>query len=110
MLRPVSRAAAAGLLAALGVLLAVSPVAAQDAARGELLARQWCSGCHAVAPGESGNELAPSFEAVVRERQRTQEWLETWLSVPHETMPDLGLSRSEIADLVAYLQTLGETQ
>ncbi len=43
---------------------------------------------------------------IVQEPGRSEEWLGTWLSVPHESMPSFSLSRQEIADLVAYLERL----
>ena len=88
------------------VLLFSSAAGAADPAEGRGLAQQWCSSCHSIAPGEAGNEQAPSFESIVRDRDRSPEWLSAWLSTPHELMPDLSLSRQEIAALVAYLETL----
>ena len=88
------------------VVLFSSAAGAADPAEGRGLAQQWCSSCHAVAPGKAGNEQAPSFESIVRDRDRSPEWLSAWLSTPHELMPDLSLSRQEIAALIAYLDTL----
>lgn len=51
-------------------------------------------------------EIAPRFESIVSERGRSEEWLEAWLSAPHETMPSFSLSRLETANLVAYLTSL----
>ena len=86
---------------------ALSPTAAaQDSAAGRALADQWCASCHAIAPGAGGSDQVPSFERIVQDRGRTEEWITTWLSVPHQSMPNLSLSRQEIADLVAYLETL----
>jgi mono/diheme cytochrome c family protein len=82
------------------------PAAAQDPAAGRALAEQWCASCHAVAAGAGGSDRVPSFERIVEERDRSEEWLSTWLSVPHESMPSFSLSRQEFADLVAYLESL----
>ncbi len=82
------------------------PALAQDPAAGLALAERWCASCHAVAAGAGGSDQVPSFERIVQERDRSEEWLRTWLSVPHESMPSLSLSRQEIADLVAYLKSL----
>ncbi len=83
-----------------------SPSMAQDAAAGRALAEQWCAACHAVAPGEGGSDQVPSFERIAKERERSEEWLRTWLSVPHQAMPNFSLSDQEITDLVTYLQSL----
>lgn len=88
------------------VLLAPGPATAGDPAEGLKLAEQWCASCHAIAPGRAGTEPAPPFDAVVRERGRTDEWIATWLSTPHEMMPDLTLTRAEIDALVAYFDSL----
>lgn len=79
---------------------------AQDPAGGRALAEQWCAACHAVGPGEGGSDQVPSFQRIAEQRDRSEEWLRTWLSVPHQSMPDLSLSDREISDLVAYLESL----
>lgn len=79
---------------------------AADLAQGRDLAQRWCASCHAIAPGEASDEAAPSFESIVAERGRSSEWVATWLSTPHEMMPDLSLTREEIAALVAYFDSL----
>jgi mono/diheme cytochrome c family protein len=94
------------------VMLLVAAVLALGAARaadrfvGQEVAERWCASCHAIAPGRGGNEQAPAFESIVRERGRSDEWIGTWLSTPHEKMPDLALTRDEIAALVAYFDSL----
>jgi mono/diheme cytochrome c family protein len=87
-------------------LLGPSVVKAEEAAEGLKLADQWCASCHAIAPGRAGTESAPPFDSIVRERGRSDEWIATWLSTPHEMMPDLTLTRAEIAALVAYFDSL----
>lgn len=77
-----------------------------DPAEGLALAEQWCAGCHAIAPGRASGEQAPDFESIVGARERSDAWIRTWLSTPHQAMPDLSLSRNEIAALLAYLASL----
>lgn len=93
-----------GVVAA--VLLAPGAARAADPAAGQDLAQQWCASCHAVMPGEAADKPAPSFESVVNERGRSDDWIGTWLSTPHAMMPDLALTRDEIAALVAYFDSL----
>lgn len=88
------------------VLLAPGTGRAADPADGQNLAEQWCASCHAVVAGEATDKPAPSFESVVNERDRSDDWIRTWLSTPHAMMPDLGLTRDEIEALVAYFGSL----
>ena len=92
--------------AVLAAFLASGAAMADEAAEGRRLAEQWCAACHAVAPGGAGVEPAPPFEAIVGERGRSDDWIATWLSTPHEMMPDLTLTRAEISALVAYFDSL----
>ena len=92
------------LLAA--ALLAPGDARATDSSEGRKLAEQWCASCHAIAPGGAGTEQAPPFESIARERGRSDDWIGTWLSTPHKMMPDLALTRNEIAALLAYFDTL----
>ena len=87
-------------------ILAPNPARA-DAANGARLARQWCSSCH-VLPGASQSEVPqgpPPFAAVAK-LGKTPDELRAFLTKPHGAMPDLSLSRSEIEDLLAYIQSL----
>lgn len=101
----------AGLIALVlvGTLMPAAALAA-DPAEGRALAERWCASCHAVAPGEASNERAPAFESIVNENGRSDEWISTWLSTPHGMMPDLALTRQEIAALVAYFDSLRKAQ
>ncbi|NLH83120.1 MAG: cytochrome c [Phyllobacteriaceae bacterium] len=80
------------------------------AARGEVLAKRWCASCHVVAADQTrASSDAPSFFALTGEAARTPEALAAYLAQPetvHGKMPDLHLSRVEIADIVAYVETL----
>ena len=95
-----------GLGTVLFALAAGVPATAQDPAAGRALAEQWCASCHIVAPGAGSSDNVPSLQSIVQDRGRSEEWLRTWLSAPHESMPSLSLSRQEIADLVVYFERL----
>lgn len=90
-------------------LAAPSLAAEGDAARGARLAERWCAACHLVAGGQKqAASDAPSFAALARP-PRTPEALADYLAMPgttHARMPDLALSRVDIADIVAYVGTL----
>jgi cytochrome c len=91
-------------LAFLPVLLA--PFAA-DAAAGERLARQWCVNCHVIdgtGPATTLPQGPPSFRIIAGHLDPSQ--MRSFLTNPHGAMPDLALTRAEIDDLVAYIDSL----
>ncbi|HVO15242.1 MAG TPA: cytochrome c [Alphaproteobacteria bacterium] len=103
-LRRVVRVTAAAVM-----VLAPAAAAAQDMgdpARGVMLARTWCTGCHLVEPGGRGSDAAPSFMAIANDEKRPPAALRGWLTRPHPPMPNMNLSRAEIDDIVAYLRSL----
>lgn len=98
------------LLAGIATLLLCAgyavPAAAGDAAAGRQLARQWCASCHLVDRSTQGPDTAPPFQAIARRHPRNDGWVRAWLSTPHPPMPNLNLSRRQIDDIVAYLESL----
>jgi mono/diheme cytochrome c family protein len=95
-------------------LLALSACAsmATPAASGERLARDLCSGCHAIgATDTSANRLAPPLRDVLTrydETQLTRE-LQSGALMGHPPLPTVHLSSEGAQDLVAYLRTLQPT-
>jgi mono/diheme cytochrome c family protein len=92
--------------------LTVSPAYAADLTTGQQLARQWCANCHVIgsaSPGLAAPQTAqqgpPSLQAVAQSDMPSAQ-LRAFLSHPHGQMPDLSLSRAEIDDLVAYIQSI----
>ena len=88
--------------------LAASPVCAlaDDAAKGEIIVKRWCAACHVVSPDQvKANSDAPTFASIAHKRQPPKK-LKAFLTNPHPKMPDMNLSRSEIADIVAYIGSL----
>ncbi|MGI9522541.1 MAG: c-type cytochrome [Hyphomicrobiaceae bacterium] len=79
-----------------------------DPLRGRQLAQSFCINCHLVDPDQSGgiNEGIPSFRAIANRPGQTHENIVNFLVEPHPPMPDMQLTRSEIRDLTAYLDTL----
>lgn len=78
-----------------------------DETRGRNFAVKTCARCHVVADGVgSGTDGAPPFASLPNDLKRTEPQLRAFLSRPHEPMPDLTLSRQEIADLVTYIMSL----
>jgi mono/diheme cytochrome c family protein len=78
--------------------------AAADAANGEKLAKRWCAACHLVATDQiRGSTQAPPFSAIAKRKGITAADIALYLMLPHPKMPDMGLSRSEVADLAVYI-------
>lgn len=101
----IRRFATVALMLSAGVA-AASPTAAADVAKGAQLARQWCANCHVIGGTTTGTvqQGPPSFRAVAQ-GGLTGEQLRAFLSRPHAPMPDLSLTRTEIDDLIAYIET-----
>lgn len=97
----------AAFAAAIHVLSVASPaMAAGDEQAGKILAQRWCSGCHVVDRSDGGTDTAPPFPSIAHRHPGDQKWLRGWLTEPHPPMPNLNLTRQEIDDVVAYLDSL----
>ncbi|MFK0278556.1 c-type cytochrome [Ensifer sp. NPDC090286] len=94
-------------LAAVVTLLLWSPSIAADLARGRAIAARWCDECHVVAPRQvAGSDSVPPFSQIRKSERLDEARLRFFLSAPqHSRMPDLSLTRAEIADLVAYIKS-----
>jgi mono/diheme cytochrome c family protein len=81
-------------------------VFAADARKGEILAKRWCTACHVVSSDQQqGTTQAPPFSAVANKLDFNETTVAYFLLIPHPRMPDMNLSRSEAADLAAYIKT-----
>jgi mono/diheme cytochrome c family protein len=82
---------------------------AADAGNGGTLAKRWCAACHVVASDQTrGSTQAPPFSATAKRRGFDAAKLALYLLLPHPKMPDMNLSRSEAADLAAYIARQGK--
>ena len=81
---------------------------AADASQGRAMAERWCSACHVVGPMQKSapNDQAPPFASIARRPDFDEGRLALLLLSPHPNMPQLTLSRFEIADLAEYIRTL----
>jgi mono/diheme cytochrome c family protein len=79
-----------------------------DPVHGETLAKRWCTSCHLVGTDQkSASTDAPPFAVVANRPDFNTEKLAFFLLDPHPKMPNMSLSRTEAADLAAYISTLG---
>jgi mono/diheme cytochrome c family protein len=94
-------------------MLVAENAEAADAARGGILAAQWCAACHAIGADPAAgvrSDAAPSFATVARRPDVSESSLRAWLGVPHPNMPTFDLSRSDTEDLVAYIRSLARRE
>lgn len=96
-----------------GGLVAAMPALAFDGdpEAGEKVARLWCANCHTVAADQAvGSPDAPSFASLANRPDITADGLSVFLVNPHPPMPDMNLTRDEIADVIAYIMSKGDKQ
>jgi mono/diheme cytochrome c family protein len=94
------------LLFSAAALFPVAADAAGDPGSGRAVAERWCASCHAVERAGTATDAAPAFVTIAQHASRDPGRLRAWLTAPHPPMPNPGLSRQEIEDVVAYLQQL----
>lgn len=94
-------------LAAILCAWANSPAAAAgNVPAGRDLAQRWCSSCHIVDQSGHGPDTAPPFRTIAKRGPKDRDWMRAWITAPHPPMPNLNLSRQQIDDVVAYIDSL----
>jgi mono/diheme cytochrome c family protein len=90
---------------ALGIAASfVQSAAAADAFNGERLAELWCAACHVVTTAQrQAYADAPPFEEIAKRPGFTESGTVRFLLDPHGKMPNMDLSRTEAADIAAYI-------
>jgi mono/diheme cytochrome c family protein len=73
---------------------------------GRELVRRWCTTCHVVDLEGTGSDAGPALPALLGGKQRMADEIWGWLADPHPPMPNFDLSRQEIDDILAYLESL----
>jgi mono/diheme cytochrome c family protein len=74
---------------------------AQNAENGRRLAERWCVECHAIEAGKPGK--AVSFATIAAKDGVTSEMIASFLRLPHATMPNLPLTRTDPQDIAAFI-------
>jgi len=86
-------------------LVAATPALAGDILQGKRIAKRWCASCHVISPDQmQASADVPSFCDIAQRKSGGQ--LKVFLMDPHPKMPDMSLTRQEIDDLVAYIESL----
>jgi mono/diheme cytochrome c family protein len=90
--------------------LATAPAFGADADNGRRLAHRWCEACHVIVVSATQRrpttDEAPPFATIAKTPGFDAAKIALFLLDPHPKMPDMGLSRTEAADLAAYIATL----
>ena len=79
---------------------------AADAHQGKSIAERWCAGCHLVQSGQPTATEAPPFASIAKMPDFDAKKLALLLLKPHPNMPQLALSRDDVADLADYIAAL----
>lgn len=77
-----------------------------DPVHGEVVVKRWCADCHMVAEGQKTSTEAPPFSSIARRPDFDATRIALFLLDPHPKMPNMHLSRKDVADIAAYLATL----
>src|SRR5262249_46512347 len=92
----------------LAAIAPATPAFGADPSNGQRLAHRWCEACHVVTLTQrrAATDQAPPFATIAKTSDFDAAKIALFLLDPHPKMPDMGLSRSEAADLAAYIATL----
>lgn len=81
---------------------------AADVDNGSRLAHRWCEACHVIAATQSrpSTDSAPPFATIAARPGFDASKVALFLLDPHAKMPNMSLTRTEAADLAAYIGSL----
>ena len=79
---------------------------AADPNHGEAVVKRWCAECHLIAQGQKSSTEAPPFSSIAKRPDFDAAKVAYFLLDPHPKMPNMQLSRAEVADIAAYIATL----
>jgi mono/diheme cytochrome c family protein len=88
-------------------IIGANTARAADPRNGHEIVKRWCSNCHLVERGQKGptTEATP-FATIAKRPGFDAAKLAFFLLDPHPKMPNMQLTRSEAADISAYISTL----
>ena len=85
--------------------MAADPAGNADAGR-QLVTRS-CTSCHAMNASATAADSAPPLSYIAKDNKLRPAWIRGWLMDPHPPMPGIMLSRQQVNDIIAYLNSLG---
>ncbi len=77
-----------------------------NAEAGQRLVMASCTTCHAPAGTTTASDAVPPLATLARDNKNDPTWTRAWLMDPHPPMEGIMLSRQQINDVVAYLNSL----
>jgi mono/diheme cytochrome c family protein len=88
-------------------IIGANTARATDPRNGYQIVKRWCSNCHLVERGQQGptTEASP-FATIAKRPGFDAAKLAFFLLDPHPKTPNMQLTRSEAADISAYISTL----
>jgi hypothetical protein len=96
-----------GFLLGASVAYAGPVTSKPDPAHGKDLAERLCANCHLVQSGQQhANVDVPSFREIANKQEQTEGAIMGRIVLPSHPMPEIPLTKSEIADLASYIITL----
>jgi len=82
-----------------------------DPVHGQSLAEKLCSNCHLVGTGQTQAQAdVPSFREIANQAGETEGSILAKIVLPKHPMPTIPLTKSELADLAAYIMTLRDPE
>jgi mono/diheme cytochrome c family protein len=73
---------------------------------GEKIAQRWCAACHVISNNQaSASADVPTFDAIAEKYGQSFEAFEALLADPHPDMPQMVLTRQDIRNLLAYINS-----
>jgi mono/diheme cytochrome c family protein len=91
--------------------IAGSITATPDPEQGKHLASQLCSNCHLVRPEQQqANVDVPSFREIANKDGQTAGAIMAHIVLPKHPMPVIPLTKSELADVAAYILSLRDQE
>jgi mono/diheme cytochrome c family protein len=97
------------LAAAIALLAAVAPAAAQDVKEGETLLARDCGRCHATGrAGDSPRKDAPVFRTLGKRYpiESLEEALGEGIMSGHPDMPEFKFDADDVGAIIAYLKSI----
>ena len=99
------------LMLAAGTAFAGPVTSKPDPEHGKELARRLCSNCHLVQSGQQhANVDIPSFHEIANKEGQTEGAIMARIIIPKHPMPVIPVTKSELADLAAYIMTLRDPE
>jgi len=79
---------------------------AQNLENGRRLSERWCSQCHAIGAAPAKFDRSQSFASIAAKDKITTEMIASFLRLPHATMPNVPLKRSDAQDIAAFIMDM----